>query len=50
MIRRKYDMLKEILIKSVKWKVWTWCVPSLGGLVLILMFGHYCPLKMDDKY
>jgi hypothetical protein len=32
-------MLKEILIKSVKWKVWTWCVPSLGGLVLILMFG-----------
>lgn len=39
MIRRKYDMLKEILIKSVKWKVWTWCVPSLGGLVLILMFG-----------
>lgn len=32
-------MLKELLIKSVKWKVWTWCVPSLGGLVLILMFG-----------
>ena len=32
-------MLKELFIKSVKWKVWRWCVPSLGGLVLILMFG-----------
>ena len=32
-------MLKEILIKSVKWKVWTWCVPSLGALITVLTWG-----------
>lgn len=33
-------MLKEIFIKSVKWKVWTWCLPSLGALITILLLGR----------
>lgn len=33
-------MLKELLIKSVKWKVWTWCLSSFGALVTILLLGR----------
>lgn len=33
-------MLKELLIKSVKWKVWKWCLSSFGALVTILLLGR----------